>query len=449
MDVAALQVGDLLHGLGGVFIFGDRTGQGDQNLVGVQARVPAAEVVRLERLDRFDGAGRDQISLLIDAGQLFQSVQQGRGCRTQQRAGLACDNRAVGQFNRSGRLTVSSFGHGMGTLFDLTLTQGNARLVHEQLELETFRLDNTAGLLVAEALEIPAHDLIQRRFTADIVINDAVACHVDAHICRRAIRALTCDQLKHCIHDRENLHIAVVVDRRLTVGFQMERVDHVDVVQIGGGGLVGQVDGMLEGQIPDGEGLELGVARLDTALVLMVELGQADRHLAAAGAGGRDDHQRALGLDVIVLAVAVIADDVGHVVGVAGNLVVAEGADAQAVEFLLKRRDLGRIGVLRHADAAHKQADALEGIDQAQHVHIVGDAVVTAHLVGDDVLGADEKPITNVQLPAREESLSDALCPKLSLHSLFSETVLFKSRCTFSSSSRSSFISFRIYFIIS
>ena len=170
----------------------------------------------------------------------------------------------------------------------------------------------------------------------------------------------------------------------------MERVDHVDVVQIGGGGLVGQVDGMLEGQIPDGEGLELGVARLDTALVLMVELGQADRHLAAAGAGGRDDHQRALGLDVIVLAVAVIADDVGHVVGVAGNLVVAEGADAQAVELLLKRRDLGRIGVLRHADAAHKQADALEGIDQAQHVHIVGDAVVTAHLVGDDVLGADD-----------------------------------------------------------
>ena len=46
----------------------------------------------------------------------------------------------------------------------------------------------------------------------------------------------------------------------------MERVDHVDVVQIGGGGLVGQVDGMLEGQIPDGEGLELGVAALTPRL---------------------------------------------------------------------------------------------------------------------------------------------------------------------------------------
>ena len=69
---------------------------------------------------------------------------------------------------------------------------------------------------------------------------------------------------------------------------------------------------------------------------------------------------------------------------------MAEGADAQAVELLLKRRDFGRIGVLRHADAAHKQADALEGIDRRSTSIIVGDAVVTAHLVGDDVLGADD-----------------------------------------------------------
>ena len=88
MDVAALQVGDLLHGLGGVFIFGDRAGQGDQNLVGVQARVPAAEVVRLERLDRFDGAGGDQIGLLIDAGQLFQRVQIRLGAPSLQRKTL-------------------------------------------------------------------------------------------------------------------------------------------------------------------------------------------------------------------------------------------------------------------------------------------------------------------------------------------------------------------------
>ena len=46
-------------------------------------------------------------------------------------------------------------------------------------------------------------------------------------------------------------------------------------------------------------------------------------------------------------------------------------------------------GVLGHAHAAHIQAYFLEGIDQAQHIQIVGDAVVAADLVADDVLGAD------------------------------------------------------------
>ena len=147
---------------------------------------------------------------------------------------------------------------------------------------------------------------------------------------------------------------------------------------------------MLEGQVPDGEGLELGVTGPHAALVLVVQLGQADRHLAGAGAGRGDDHQRALGLDVIVFAVAVIADDMGYIVGITGDLVVAEGADAQAVELGLEVFYIGVGGVHRHANAAHKQSHALEGIDQAQHVHIVGDAVVTADFVVHDVLGADD-----------------------------------------------------------
>ena len=45
----------------------------------------------------------------------------------------------------------------------------------------------------------------------------------------------------------------------------------------------------------------------------MVELGQAGGHLAAAGAGGCDDDEGALGRDVVVLAVALVADDAGHI----------------------------------------------------------------------------------------------------------------------------------------
>ena len=147
---------------------------------------------------------------------------------------------------------------------------------------------------------------------------------------------------------------------------------------------------MLERNVPDGEGLELGVTGLDAALVLVVQLGQAGGHFAAAGAGGRDDHQRALGLDVVIAAVALVADDAGHIVGVAGNFIVAEGADAQAVQPLFKGFHFRGGGVLGHAHAAHVQAHFLEGVDQAQHVQIVGDAVIAADLAADDILRADD-----------------------------------------------------------
>ena len=53
---------------------------------------------------------------------------------------------------------------------------------------------------------------------------------------------------------RESFHVAVVVHGRLVVRLQMEGVDHVHIVQIGGGRLIGQVHGVAERQVPDGEG---------------------------------------------------------------------------------------------------------------------------------------------------------------------------------------------------
>lgn len=116
------------------------------------------------------------------------------------------------------------------------------------------------------------------------------------------IGRITLDPLEDGIENGENLHVAVIVDGSLAVGLQMERIDHVHVVQVGGGGLIGQVDRVLEGQIPDGEGLILGVTGLDAPLVFMVELGETGSHLAAAGTGSGDDHHAAGGLNVFVAA---------------------------------------------------------------------------------------------------------------------------------------------------
>ena len=114
----------------------------------------------------------------------------------------------------------------------------------------------------------------------------------------------------------------------------MEGVDHVHIVQVRRGGLIGQVHRMLQGQVPDGEGLKLGVAGGDAPLVVVVQLAETGGHFAAAGAGGRHHHQGTAGLDIVVFAQALVADDVGHIGRVAGDGIVAVAPDAQGRQAL-------------------------------------------------------------------------------------------------------------------
>ena len=76
-------------------------------------------------------------------------------------------------------------------------------------------------------------------------------------------------------------------------------------------------------------------------LYFMVQLGQADGHFAAARAGSRDNDQWALGFDVIIFAVTVIAHNASHIVGVASNFVMAEGTDVQLIQAALKASTSG------------------------------------------------------------------------------------------------------------
>ncbi len=174
----------------------------------------------------------------------------------------------------------------MSLLFHGTVADSQTGLIQQQLQLEDLTVHVLADLVVTEGLEIAADDLVAGGLAAGFVVHDAVAGHVHAHIRGGLVGALACDELEHRVDHREDLDVAVVVDGGDAVGLQMEGVDHVHVVQVGGSGLVGKVDRVLEGQVPDGEGLKLGITGFDAPLVLVVELGQADRHFAAAGAGG-------------------------------------------------------------------------------------------------------------------------------------------------------------------
>ena len=169
----------------------------------------------------------------------------------------------------------------------------------------------------------------------------------------------------------------------------MEGVDHVHVVQIGGGGLIGQVHRVLQGQVPDGEGLVLAVTGVDAALVLLVELAQAGGHLAAAGAGGGDHHKAPLRLNVVVLAEALLRHDQGDVGGVVRDDIVLVHPDAQGLQALDELVRNGLAPVVGDDHAADVKPDAPERVDQAQGVVVIGDAQVAPALAALNVVSGN------------------------------------------------------------
>ena len=189
------------------------------------------------------------------------------------------------------------------------------------------------------------------------------------------------DPLEDGTKHREDLHIPVVVGGLFTVGFQVEGVDHIHVIQIRCCCLVGQVHRMLQRQIPDRESLKFGVARLNAPLVLVVELAQAGSHFAAAGAGGGDHHQRMGSFDIFVLAETLVGDDVLDIGGVAGDGVMLEATDAQAFQPLEEGIRRGLTGITGQYNAAHVQAQLPEGVDEPEHIHIIGNAQIAPDFI--------------------------------------------------------------------
>ena len=222
VHVAALELGELLQSDSSRLILGGRAGQRDQDLIGVQAGIPAAEVVGLEGLDGLDGAGGDQVDLMVDAGQLLESIEQsGRGC-AQQGTVLAGDDGAVRQLDGGSGCAAGALGHGVSLLFHGTVADSQTGLIQQQLQLEDLTVHVLADLVVTEGLEIAADDLVAGGLAAGFVVHDAVAGHVHAHIRGGLVGALACDELEHRVDHREDLDVAVVVDGGDAVGLQME-----------------------------------------------------------------------------------------------------------------------------------------------------------------------------------------------------------------------------------
>ena len=386
--LAVRQLFELLHGgLGGRVAHG-ADAQRHEHLVGVQARVVVAQMLDLQVLDRLDDLGRDERDVLRDAAEVFERVEQAGGTRTEQGRGLAGNDRAVGHLDGDGG-GAGLLGAPERRAHDRAVGRRQAELVEQQLL--PLRLDRgaQAAQLRAGGGVVAAQNLLPGGGAAHVVVADAVARHVHAHVRGALIGRAAVDALEHGVEHGEDLHVAVIVDGRHAVGLEVEGVDHVHVVEIDGRSLVGEVHGVAQRQIPDRERLELGVARAHAALVLMVELAQARGHLAAAGAGCGHDDEAARRLDIVVAAEAVVTDDARDVGRIVRDDVVPVHADAERLEPALELLGRGLAAVVRDDDAADIQSAALKRVDQAQGVVVIGDAEIAAALVALDIVGRD------------------------------------------------------------
>ena len=198
----------------------------------------------------------------------------------------------------------------------------------------------------------------------------------------------------------------------------MEWVDHVDIHEVGSSSFVGDVDRVLEREVPHREGLELGISSRDAALMLVVELRQTHSHLSAARTRSSDDDERTSCLHIVVLAEAFVRVDEGNVLWIAVDGVVIVSLDAETLQTLAVCIGTALAIVVGDHHAAHEEASADELLAQAQNVLVVGDAKVLTHLVLLDVLGTDHnhylclvcKLLQHAELAVGHEAREHAAC---------------------------------------
>ncbi len=346
----------------------------------METGVVAAEMLRFQMADRLDNGWLDQMCCVRDPGIHLQRVEEHRRGRAQEIGCLTGDDGSVLQFDRgAGTVRGGSFGKRGGNRF--AIVHGQPRTVHEKLRLVDGVHADRALCLLHKTIVISADDFHFCGFRYRVVVVNAVACHVDAHIGRGLVGTLAVNALEKLAQHREDLDVAVVVYGRLAVRFQMERVDHVHVAEVDRGRFVGDVDRVGDRKVPDRERLKFRVAGFQPAQIVVVQLGQTGRHFAAAGAGCRDDDEGAFRLDVLVFAVPIGGEDRAQIRRVTGDRVVLEHADTQLAEPLDERVRGGLSGVMRDDDAADVQSPFPERVHEPERVHVVGDAEIGAHFV--------------------------------------------------------------------
>ena len=224
-------------------------------------------------------------------------------------------------------------------------------------------------------------DFLIGGFPAAVVIDNTVACHIYAHIRRGFIWAFSQNLFENSVEYRENLHIPVIVHCGFPISFQVERIDHVYIVEIGSCRFIGHIHRMLQRKVPDGEGFELGISCLNPSLMLMIQLGKTGSHFAAAGSGSGYDNEGPGSFHILIPAIAFIADDKINIIGIAFDHIMKEGTDSQIIQpqTVLIRRRLS--GILGDNNGISQKAHFSEGFNQAKDFRVIGETGIHADFI--------------------------------------------------------------------
>ena len=229
--------------------------------------------------------------------------------------------------------------------------------------------------------EIAPDYFLPRGLPDHIIIGNGKTGPVYPHIRGRLVERFPAgDLLQDPFEDGEGLNITIIVHGCLIIGLQVERVDEVEVPDIGGCGLIGDVHGVLERNIPDGKGLELCISGLYSSFIVVIHLGETRGKLTTAGARPGNDHKRFVRLNIIICSVSVIADNEVHIRRITFRIVVPEDFYAPPFQLVLEQGCCRLAFETGNDNTEHIHAPALEIIDELQCIGVIGDAEISSYL---------------------------------------------------------------------
>ena len=102
MSLTAIKFGKFLESAAAEVVVTREDRESDEDLIGVQTRVPASEVIRFRVLNRLDHILGDKFDRVINSGEVFHRIKKEGSRRAEEFAGFGGDDRSVGEFDCRG-----------------------------------------------------------------------------------------------------------------------------------------------------------------------------------------------------------------------------------------------------------------------------------------------------------------------------------------------------------